>query len=169
MKRQDVQSDDELIPAFRLVLLHQFLLRPMLIIYLVSTCVYFFKTKWLIGAVFLFALLFLMFLIKWLQWTISIEAYDGPPAEEENDDLPEGFHPMSYEEASIISKTLNPVGFVLGLTTLLLSIHYGMRIYLAILLGIITTWLGVYVVGKGFIAYCVFFEIQNTNIDEKEY
>ena len=57
------------------------------------------------------------------------------------------------------------MGFVLCLTTCLLSIHYGMRVYLAIPLGIKTTRLAVYIVGKGFIAYCIWFEIENTEID----
>ena len=62
---------------------------------------------------------------------------------------------------------MTAIGYVSGLTTIVLSIYYGMRIYLAIPVGIVTGWLGAYVIGKGFVAFSVWFEMKNTETDEE--
>lgn len=170
---EDVHSSDSNMSAFRLILLYQVVLRPMCIVYLVSAGVYFLKSKWWIGAFLMLIVFFVWFLWKWVQWTIVTGAYVGPPAETENEaedepeeEIPESHYPMSYEEADIISTTMTAIGYTLGLTAIALSIHYGMRVYLAIPLGLLTAWLGAYVVGKGFVAYSVWIEIEMMDSDE---
>ena len=161
-----VRLADEDNSGFRLILLYQVVLRPMWIGYLISAGVYFLNSRWGIGSFLLLMVFFVWFLWKWLQWTIVTEAYVGPPAEsEDEDEMPESFHPMSYEEAEIISTALTPIGFIFGLTTIVLSIHHGMRVYLAIPVGIIIAWLGTYVVGKGFVSFSVWLEIESMDSD----
>lgn len=48
---------------------------------------------------------------------------------------------------------------------MVLSIDYGMRVYSAIPVGIITAWLGARVVGKRFAAFSVWLEIKSMDSD----
>jgi hypothetical protein len=43
-----------------------------------------------------------------------------------------------------------------------------MRVYLAIPVGVIAAWLGTYVVGKGFVAYSAWLEIEMMESDDEE-
>ncbi|MGB0579693.1 MAG: hypothetical protein ACPGVU_08345 [Limisphaerales bacterium] len=152
--------------GFRLILLYQVVLRPMGVVCLIAAIVYGLRGHWVIGVIFALIVFCLLRLWKWLQWMMITEAHVGVPEPEDEEEFPEEISPMPYEEAAILSKRLTVIGMILGVTTIALTVHHGLQWYFAIPAGIAATWLGVYVIGKGFLALSIWFEAEVMSKEE---